>query len=350
MDIAIDISPLKFGHSARGVGIYTKNLIEALQKYETGHTYQYFTGSKIPDNVDLVHYPYFDPFFLTLPLFKSKPTVVTVHDLIPIVFPEHFPRGFRGQIKWQVQKNSLRNCRRIITDSYSSKHDIHNLIGYPDNQIDVVYLAPSPVFYTNQTLKENIDIIKKYGLPKRYLLYVGDVNWNKNVTGLLTAFQQVSQQFSNVYLVLIGKAFLDNNLAETQEINNELAALDINNKVLKLGYIEELDLHVLYKSAQCTIVPSYYEGFGLQVLEAMASGCPVVSSLNSSLKEIAGPSLKIDSNDPKTLVSAMNRMLSLGDRSRKKIIENGLIWVAKFTWEKVVYDTMAAYQKILSAL
>src|SRR5258706_5833567 len=102
MNIAIDITPLETGHSGRGVGIYTKNLIESLQKYEKKHTYILFTPKQgVPKNTDIVHYPYFDPFFLTLPLIKTKPSVVTVHDLIPLVFPEKFPPGIRGYMKWQ---------------------------------------------------------------------------------------------------------------------------------------------------------------------------------------------------------------------------------------------------------
>ena len=124
MKIAIDITPLESAHRARGVGVYTKNLIDALETYGKQHTYLYFTGHQlVPPDADVVHYPYFDPFFLTLPLVKPKPTVVTVHDLIPLVFPYKFPAGIRGNIKWQVQKLSLHGAKRIIADSNSSKND-----------------------------------------------------------------------------------------------------------------------------------------------------------------------------------------------------------------------------------
>ena len=92
MKIAIDISPLQTGHSVRGAGFYLENLKKALVKYYPQNEYKFFTrGEKLPENVDLVHFPYFEPFFLALPIYKRYLTVVTVHDLTPIVFKKHFP-------------------------------------------------------------------------------------------------------------------------------------------------------------------------------------------------------------------------------------------------------------------
>jgi glycosyltransferase involved in cell wall biosynthesis len=130
MKIAIDITPLESAHRARGVGVYTKNLIDALETYGKQHTYLYFTGHQlVPPDADVVHYPYFDPFFLTLPLVKIKPALVTVHDLIPLVFPYKFPAGIRGRFAWHVQRLSLRGAKRIIADSNSSKNDIVRIAG-----------------------------------------------------------------------------------------------------------------------------------------------------------------------------------------------------------------------------
>ena len=96
MNIAINTLPLSTEHRMRGTGVYTKNLIDALQKYEKKLSYTFFTRvTDIPKNTDLVHYPFFDPFFLTLPFPKPFPTVVTVHDLIPLVFPDKFPAGIQ---------------------------------------------------------------------------------------------------------------------------------------------------------------------------------------------------------------------------------------------------------------
>ena len=108
MKIAIDISPLSTGHKVRGVGFYLRHLKDALEKYYPQHTYVLFKDSRdIPEDVDLIHYPYFDPFAVTQPLMKKKPTVVTVHDLTPLRFPEHFPSGIKGRLKWQLNKGIL---------------------------------------------------------------------------------------------------------------------------------------------------------------------------------------------------------------------------------------------------
>ena len=144
MHIAMDISPLETGHSGRGVGVYTKRLIEAMQMYEKSHTVSLVTHQHdIPESCNIVHYPYFDPFFLTLPFFRKYPSVVTIHDVIPLLYPDKFPSGIKGSIRFQLQKLSLRGVRRVITDSKTSKRDIQTIIGRNPNSVDVVYLAPS---------------------------------------------------------------------------------------------------------------------------------------------------------------------------------------------------------------
>src|SRR4030066_391797 len=130
MKIALDISPLGSRHKFRGTGSYTQSLKNALIKYFP--QYEYISFIKLPKkfkSADLIHFPYFDPFFLTLPMMRKLPTVVTVHDLIPLLFPQNFPAGFKGKIKWQIQKNILKRVNAVITDSESSKKDIVRLTG-----------------------------------------------------------------------------------------------------------------------------------------------------------------------------------------------------------------------------
>src|SRR6266581_1905653 len=142
MKIAIDISPLQTGHKVRGVGFYLKNLKKTLLRYDTRNDYIFFAqDEKLDNKADLVHYPYFEPFFITLPFFSKQKRVVTVHDLTPIVFPEHFPAGIKGKFSWQVQKFNLQRSDGIITDSESSKKDIIRYVGAPESKIHVVYLA-----------------------------------------------------------------------------------------------------------------------------------------------------------------------------------------------------------------
>jgi len=346
MHIAIDITPLETGHKDRGVGMYTKLLIEALEKYGSNHSYHFFTrGQKIPNDIELIHYPYFDPFFITLPFVYSKPTVVTVHDLIPLVFPEHFPAGIRGALKWHYQRMKLTRVSRIIADSESSKRDIERIAGAPESRIDVVHLAPSSQ-YRPVTSESLLSAIKtKYKLPEKFILYIGDVNWNKNIVGLLQAFQYLKAQ---IKLVLAGKAFMNSSLAEAKDIQSQINFLGIRDRVITPGFISFEDLPALYSLACVYIQPSHYEGFGLPVLEAMACGTPVVSSRASSLAEIAGPAITVDPSDSQDIARGLLEALTMTPVKRKALIHAQTQWVQRFFWERVAHQTIASYEKTLA--
>lgn len=343
MRIAIDVTPLHTGHRDRGVGTYTKLLIEALQKYESNHTYSFFTrGQKVPENVDLVHYPYFDPFFLTLPVIISRPTVVTVHDLIPLVFPEHFSTGVRGMIKWQLQRLSLAQTTRIITDSDTSKKDVIRIAGISSQIIDVVRLAPADVFrpVTDKTLLQTV--ATKYKLPERFILYVGDINWNKNILGMLEAFQKFNSR--EVKLVLVGKAFTERS-PEANAIQASIDALGIRDKVIMPGFVAFDDLPEFYSLASVYVQPSRYEGFGLPILEAFACGCPVISSRSPGLSEIAGPTIMVDSNNPSDIASRIRETLTMSMDKRLALIQKGILWAKQYSWEAVAHQTVQSYEK-----
>lgn len=348
MNIAIDTTPLTSGHAGRGVGVYTRNLTEALQKYGDKHSYSFFTrGQHVPKHADIVHYPYFDPFFLTLPMQKNIPTVVTVHDLIPLVFPDKFPAGFRGTVKWQLQKFALRRTDRIIAVSRCSKRDVERLTGIDEKKIDVVYSAATGGYKHVADANALGTLKKKYSLPDSYFLYVGDVNWNKNIAGLLRAFGKFLNQSHRYHLVLVGKPFLNGSLKETSEIRSLIQELRLEDHIMYTGYATDEEVAGLYSMAVCSLEPSYYEGFGLPVLESMASGCPVLVADNSSLKEIAGPSVLIQADDVGSIAGGMHRIVSLSSEARKKLIADGITWSRKFSWEKTAKETIAVYEKVL---
>jgi len=348
MKVAIDTAPLVSGHSNRGVGGYTKNLIEALRTYEPGHTYLLFNSKNQPTpQADCIHYPYFDPFFLTLPICSPKPTIVTVHDLIPIVFPKHFPKGIRGSIKWEIQKYSLQGKHRIITDSECSKKDIMKITGIPNGKIDVISLAPSVQKRAEKTNFESIR--KQYGIEGDYFLYVGDVNWNKNIPALLSAFakflERETKNKEQRTLLLVGKAFLDTTLPQIREIDRLISDLKIRDSVVRTGYVQEDVLVSLYAHAQALIQPSLYEGFGFPVLDAMSLGCPVLCSDTSSLPEIAGPSIMVEPSDEVSMVNGMKQIYALSKEKRKVLIARGYDWVKQFSWNKVARETVKSYEK-----
>lgn len=350
MNIAINTGPLTGGHSARGTGVYTRHLIDALETFESEHTYSFFTSvGDIPGQTDVVHYPFFDPFFVSLPIMKTKPTVVTVHDLIPLVFPDKFPAGIKGSVKWQIQKQSLRGSRRIITDSKRSKDDIAKIIAFPNEGIDVVPLAAS--LGTAKMSDKTIAQVKKtYGLPATYFLYVGDVNWNKNVVGLLAGWKRFlkTRHSQPVGLVLAGSAFMKPEVPETEEILSYINANALTDSVIRPGFIKDDHLAAVYQGSTALLVPSWYEGFGLPVLDGFASGIPVISSMGGSLSEIAGPAIPIMPEEPATIAGAMARVSNLGAAERNALIQKGYAWEQRYTWKKTAALTVKSYEKALN--
>lgn len=347
MDIGIDITPLQTGHKDRGIGIYTKLLIESLQKYEKKHSYHFFTrGQKVPKGVELIHYPYFDPFFVTLPVSFQKPTVITIHDLIPLVFPSHFPSGIRGAIGWFIQRNLLSRAHRVLVDSHASARDVSRIAGISQERIDVVYLAPSPAFRSLNDREMLTRVKRAYKLPDTYMLYVGDVNWNKNVMGLLQAFRLLASPMPSLALVLVGKAFRQHS-REAREIDRYIHREGLGDAVVRVGGVPLEDLVALYSLASVYIQPSFYEGFGLPVLEAMACGVPVVTSKAGSLCEIAGPAITAESTSPEDIARGIDKALRLAPAKRAALVAAQGAWVKTFTWETVAHETVRSYEKAL---
>lgn len=349
MHIAVDVSPLESAHKGRGVGVYTKYLIDALEKYEKTNQYSLIRkGQRIPRSADVIHYPFFDPFFLTLPLIKTKPTVVTVHDLIPIVFPNKFPRGFRGDVSWQIQKFSLLKAARVLADSQTSKTDITRLTGFPAEKIDTVYLGPSCPAPLKSREGEFMKFKEKYEIKKPYVLYVGDINWNKNVLELLRAFKRALKQCPSLILVLAGSAFLGPETLEKKDIEKTIETLDLRASVRMPGFVSQEMLPFLYTHASCLLQPSWYEGFGLSVVDAMTFDCPVVVSDVSSLAEIAGPAVRVKPDDSEGIARAIKENVEMSDSERKRRINNQRDWVRQFTWEKTAHETVASYKKAVT--
>lgn len=344
MKIAFDLTPLESGHKVRGVGVYTKYLFEHLQVSGSPHRVIGFSRSKpLKESVDLIHYPYFDPFFLTLPLIKPNPVIVTIHDLIPLVFPQHFPPGIRGKVKWQIQKLSLLGVRRILTDSQSSKEDITRMVKFDPTRIDVIYLAPGPAFHKSR----DSSAFGKYHIKPPYIIYIGDLNWNKNITGLLEAFKKLKEIYPHLTLFVVGRAFTSC-IKEAVDLRKHISTLDVTQSVVMAGYVEDGDLASLISQADVLVEPSWYEGFGLPVLEGLSCGTPAVVGDNSSLREVGGPAKRCDPGDPESIARAVSSVLGLNGKERKDLVQKGLDFASSFSWKKAALETLASYEKVFS--
>ncbi len=352
MRIAIDITPLSdnrvLSHRLRGTGFYISRLKESLATYFPEHTYHYFVrGERIPSDSDVIHIPYFEPFFITLPVYTKKPMIVTVHDLTPLVFPKHFPHGIKGAGKWLIQQYLLKKSKAIITDSLSSKKDINKLTRYKENNIKVIYLAADEAFINtlSQSLKSRI--IQKYNLPKEFALYVGDVTWNKNLPRLIHAVEK-----TNIPLVMIGKALIEENFDKKNPWNADLKEVQRivqnNNNIVRLGFVPTEDLVKLYNIANVCIMPSLYEGFGMPILEAMACSCPVITSNEGSLREVAGDAaIYVDAYNIESIVNGIKKVF-FNEKLRKELGVKGLKQAAKFSWKKTATETMRVYEEIVN--
>lgn len=348
MKVVIDVSPLKSGHQFRGIGTYTRNLIAALKKIDKKNEYELVDSPQKAKAADIVHYPFFDLFFLTLPLVKRKKTVVTIHDLTPLVFPRHYPPGIKGNVRFFVQKISLRGAKAIITDSQNSKKDIVRFLKIPEKKVNVAYLAASPAFrQINLSASQSKKLKTKYKLPSKFVLYVGDVNYNKNVLALVGACKKIK-----IPVVIVGKQATQIDFDRTHPENQPLVQLikqyGNDPQVIRTGFIPEEDLIGLYNLADVYCQPSLYEGFGLSILEAMACGCPVVASKISSLPEICGQAaIFVTPADRVNISRGISQVLE-NRNLRLELVQKGFQQAKKFSWQKTSLATIKIYEKVFN--
>ncbi|MDO8514951.1 MAG: glycosyltransferase family 1 protein [bacterium] len=316
------VKPPIGGHGSRGIGFYGQRLFEALKKIVDVNWIDFSLSPY--QNFDIVHYPYFDLFWPTLPPIRNYKTVVTVHDLTPLKFPEHFPLGLRAKIVWPWQKLLLQHVDAVITDSYCSKKDIEAMTGAKN--VNVTYLAADAVFKPLNLKRDN------------FALYVGGANWNKNVISLVRACQKIKMS-----LVIVGKEFTStpNEHIENKPLKEILdlpAGRQARPKIL--GFVETEELVKLYNQARVYVQPSVYEGFGLPILEAMACGTPVICGKNSSLQEIGGDAVTYaDVTNVDDLAEKITHIKDSGQAGMTKQAN-------KFSWEKCAKETYEVYKKI----
>ncbi len=351
MNIAIDKTPIISAHKYRGIGIYNYNLIKNLERFdEKNYYYEFISGEELPKEADILHYPNLDLFRANLKIYKGVKTIVTIHDLIPLLFPKYFPIGLKGKISWLRQKKTLDKVDAVITDSLSSKEDIKKLTGFPPAKIHVVYLASSISFKKINELEiDNLknQIRKKYGLNNDFILYVGDVNWNKNIFGIVSAFAKIHKSYPQTDLIFVGKAFLEKDLKEKRLIDDKIVELNLERNIIKTGYVPSEDLSILYKLAKVYLEPSFYEGFGLPILDAMFCGTPVVCSACGSIPEIVkDAAILVDPKSAASIKEGIEKVLKMSNQEIAKLRNREIEQAKKFTWEKTARETIRVYEKV----
>jgi glycosyltransferase involved in cell wall biosynthesis len=343
--IAINTSPLSDDNSVRGVGYYTKNLVSSINselkinKDFNDFQIDFISKKDISlSQYDLVHYPYFDPFKLTLPKTHKK-FLVTVHDLIPIEYQQNFPVGIKGTIKWWIQKYRLKSATAIIVPTHHVKYAVSKILNFPKEKIFVTYEAADASFKPRKDKKELDSIQKKYSLPQKFILYVGDINWNKNIKTLVNACLRLKFP-----LVIVGKAAINQVPVHpwTKDIH-WLQAID-SPLIIKTGFVPDEDLPLIFNLATIYCQPSFAEGFGLPLLQAMQSGTPTCFANTTSLPEISYHSgLSFNPNDIEDCCHKLN-LLWQNPNLRHEYQQTGLERSQYFDWKKTAIETLTLYR------
>jgi len=263
--------------------------------------------------------------FLTLghyaPRFSPVPTIITIMDLAFLKFPQHFLKKDLHKLKnWT--KYSAKNAKHIFTISQHSKQDIIKHYKIPFEKITVTYPAVD---------HQRFQIKAKTSKYKNYLLYLGTLQPRKNLLNLIKAYSQLPQQYSKFKLIISGKkGWL------YQELFKEVKRLKLENKVIFTGFVPEPDIPSLIKNAQLLILPSFYEGFGIPVIQSMSANTLVLVSKNSSLKEIVkNTGMYIDPPfAEKETKQGIIKALSLSEVKKQQLIKQAKKRARQFNWQK----------------
>ena len=269
---------------------------------------------------------------------------ITLHDIIPLRMPEtvsdRYLNIFHNHLPQIIQ-----NCDGIITVSEFSKDDIAREFNYPKEKIFVTHLAAEDIYIPlNKSYCKNF-LKSKYNIDKNFILYVGGYSPRKNIIGILEAFSLLDESIkNNLYVVITGKKGISYSIYMKRAED-----LGIENSVIFTDFIPLEHLPIFYNASEFLVYPSFYEGFGLPPLEAMACGTPVIASNVTSIPEICSDSaLLIDPNNIDDLSLSMNKLLD--DNSlRLSMIEAGLKTSNKYSWINTAKDTIKAYKSIINS-
>ncbi len=285
-----------------------------------------------------IHLP--SQHFARYALFLGKPYIITVHDLVRLCFP--FTDETLGEkVGLKLDILGLKRAEHIIAVSSCTKEDLMRYLGIPESRISVIYNG------VDRSIFKPVDR-KIFDFP--YLLYVGTERPRKNLATLLFAFALLKRDgmLKNYKLVKVGDAGRSDKFR--QATLEEIRRLELWDDVIFVEHVPDRELATYYSSALALVMPSFYEGFGLPLLEAMACGCPVICSNTSSLPEVAGEAaLLFPPHDAKELASKIKLLLT-EPSIRNKLIQKGFERIEHFSWEKAARQTSLLYRRVEARL
>jgi glycosyltransferase involved in cell wall biosynthesis len=275
--------------------------------------------------------------------FAPCPAIVTVNDLTHVLMMKHDP--WPDRLYWRyIQPSLLRRAHGVIAISHSVKQDLIQRIGLNPARISVIHPACSPSYYCDYPRSLHEQVRRKYQLPERVLLYVGGLALHKNVGTLIRAFGRIQSRVPH-HLAIVGGAY---HAANEVGLAALVDRLSLDGRVSFLGPVSDEDLPILYRLADLFVLPSLNEGFGLVLLEAMASGTPVLATKRGSIPEVLGDAgaLVDDPMDQEALADAMMALLSSSEMLAL-MRAKGLARSEQFGWDATAEATLHLYRKIL---
>jgi len=378
--IGIDIRTLMDKHYS-GVSEYTFHLVNEFLRLDQNNDYLLYynsgrdlagrlpsftarnvrvVGTRYPNKIfnyilqKMFRYPQIDrviggtdvfwsPHINFLSLSKSTRKFLTIHDLSFLRYPEFFNRRKNFWHRLINVRKMVAGFDYLIAVSENTKQDIIELLKIAPEKISVIYSGiDSSYCPITETLK--IQIVKsRYGLPDKFILYLGNVEPRKNLIGLIRAYNNLRRNnpdLAGVKLVIAGATGW-----KIKDIFKELYASEYQADIKFLGYIDKADKPVLYSLCSVFAYPSFYEGFGFPPLEAMACGAPVVTSNISSLPEIVGSAaLTVDPYNTKAITTALEQVLT-DDALAERLRRDGAEWVKQFNWENTAQRYLDLWQR-----
>ncbi len=370
--------PYRIGIDARkvqdfGIGTYVRNLVEGLAELDRENEYVLLTGPQgkevltgLPDNfrvlverspvysmrelvvlswrlarlrLDLYHSTHY-----VLPLYVPSSVVVTIHDIIHLLYPQFLPNRLAFVYAQRMMRRSLSRADRVIAVSENTKSDLLEYFAVDIPSIRVIYNGVDETF-RNKLSEEDLALwFRQLEIRRPYLLFVGNPKPHKNLDRVIQAYARALEltDFDGP-LVCVG-----DRTAAQFKLRQRAEQLGIADRVRLLGHVAQEVLPPLYQGATLFLYPTLYEGFGLPVVEAMASGTPVLTSNTSALKEVAGGCAHlVDPLDTERMAKAIARLMS-DDEYRENLAEKGLDRSRDFRWRLTAEKTLEVYREALA--
>jgi glycosyltransferase involved in cell wall biosynthesis len=374
MKIAIDIS-LAVDQSA-GVGTYTRGLLEGLAAIDTENEYLLYSYLDLPQpsysgfpqghnfslctvkageehwqrswsradlppkealgRVDIIHSPFFNA-----PRERHGALVVTIHDISFLLYPQFHTEANRLHCLNGTLRTAL-YADRIIAVSHHTRKALVDYFSMPEERLRVIHEAPRRVYYPEDDIELIRNTLERLQVFRNFILSVGSLEPRKNLHNLLHAYAAYLHGHAGRELLVVagGEGWLN------EDLRLVVTKLGLGEHVKFLGFVQDADLRVLYSAAKLCVYPSFYEGFGLPPLEAMACGAPVITSNTSALPEVVGDAaLLVDPKSSEELGDAMRQVLH-DEGLRLKLRRQSLERAKLFSWERTAEETLAVYQEV----